>query len=150
LRRPSFFQLKEKRASSLLKNCHRVKKEFINWNKIVFGQTKARISAIEEKIKVLQELPPSQENIEMKAALNLELNEWLEKEELKWKQKSRELWLKEGDRNSKFFHLSTLVRRRRNSIVEIKLDNVEWIHSRDEIERYFTAQFQNVYQSLNP
>ena len=111
---------------------------------------KARISAIEEKIKVLQELPPSQENIEMEAALNLELNEWLEKEELKWKQKSRELWLKEGDRNSKFFHLSTLVRKRRNSIVKIKLDNVEWIHSRDEIERYFTAQFQNVYQSSNP
>jgi predicted XRE-type DNA-binding protein len=123
----------------LLKNCHKVKKEFINWNKIVFGQTKDRISAIEEKIKVLQELPPSPENIEMKAALNLELNEWLEKEELKWKQKSRELWLKEGDQNSKFFHLSTLVRRRCNSIVEIKLDNVEWIHSRDKIERYFTA-----------
>ena len=134
----------------MLKNCHRVKKEFINWNKIVFGQMKARISAIEEKIKVLQELPPSQENIEMEAALNLELNEWFEKEELKWKQKSRKLWLKEGDRNSKFFHLSTLVRKRRNSIVKIKLDNVEWIHSRDEIERYFTAQFQNVYQSSNP
>ena len=140
-----FFPTEGEESLKFVKKCHRVKKEFVNWNKSVFGQTKARISAIEEKIKVLQELPPSEENIKMEAALNLELNEWLEREELKWKQKSRELWLKEGDQNSKFFHLSTLVRRRCNSIVEIKLDNAEWIHSRDEIERYFIAQFQNVY-----
>ena len=69
----------------------------------------------------------------MEASLSAELNEWLEKEELKWKQKSRELCLKEGDQNSKFFHLSTLVRRRRNQIADIKLEDGSWIHSRDHI-----------------
>ncbi|VVA23745.1 PREDICTED: Transposon TX1, partial [Prunus dulcis] len=33
-----------------------------------------------------------------------------------WLQKSRNTWLKEGDRNTKFFHLSTIIRRRRNKL----------------------------------
>ena len=53
----------------------------------------------------------------------MELEEWQTREKIRLKQKSRELWLKEGDRNSKFFHASTLIRRRRNNISEIKLEN---------------------------
>ena len=74
----------------------------------------------------------------IKAALSLELNDWLEREEIKWKQKSKELWLKEGDKNSMFFHLSTMIRRRRNFITEIKLP---------DIENYFSSQFRELFQS---
>ena len=65
----------------------------------------------------------TKENLEYEVALSLELDEWLTKEEMMMKQKSRELWLKEGDMNMRFFHLSTLKRRRKNWITEIKLDN---------------------------
>ena len=80
----------------------------------------------------------------------MELNQWLEREELKWKQKSRELWLKEGDSNSKFFHASTLIHRRRNFISKIKLDSGQWIHTREDIEQYFTSKFQMLYNSSLP
>ena len=103
----------------------------------MFGFSKVRIKEIESKIGQIQDLPSTKENLELEAALHLEANAWMEREEIKWKQKSRELWLKEGDQNSKFFHLSTLIRRHRNFIAEIYLDNGHWIHSRDDIEAYF-------------
>ena len=87
------------------------------------------------------------ENLELEASLNLELDDWLEREDLKWKQKSRELWAKEGDRNTRFFHLSTLVRRRRNHINEIKLEDGSWINTREEIQNYFNENFKSLSQS---
>jgi hypothetical protein len=122
----------------LAKKFQKVQKDFKVWNRIVFGLTRARICDLEERLKLIQEMDPSQENLSIEAALQLEINEWLEREEVKWRQKSRELWLKEGDRNSKFFHLSTLVRRHKNYITEIQLDFGRWIHSRDDIADYFT------------
>lgn len=44
------------------------------------------------------------------------LNELLLKEEIFWKQRSRILWLKEGDQNTKFFHQRTKARNKFNSI----------------------------------
>ena len=55
--------------------------------------------------------------------LQVELSKWLARTEVLWKQKSRELWLKEGDRNTKIFHLSTIIRRRRNHIDAIKYED---------------------------
>ena len=42
------------------------------------------------------------------------------KEEMLWRQRSRSVWLKEGDKNSRFFHLSTMKHRVANIISQIK------------------------------
>ena len=39
---------------------------------------------------------------------------WALLEEVSWRQKSREIWLKERDRNTKFFHQMANAHRRRN------------------------------------
>ena len=69
----------------------------------------------------------------MEVALNLELDGWKTRNEIKWNQKSRELWIRAGDRNTKFFQLSTLKRRRRNNISEIKLDDGIWINNMESV-----------------
>ena len=86
------------------------------WNESCFGNSRERIKELEQKIAQIQSLEATKENLELEASLNLELDEWLAREDLKWKQKSREIWIREGDRNTRFFHLSTLIRRRRNCI----------------------------------
>ncbi|XP_061350451.1 uncharacterized protein LOC133295622 [Gastrolobium bilobum] len=49
-----------------------------------------------------------------------DLEKILLREELNWFQRSRVNWLKFGDKNSKFFHSSTVARRRFNKVVAIK------------------------------
>jgi hypothetical protein len=79
----------------LAKKLKRVKWALKKWNKECFGYAKTRIKELEKRIADLQDLESSPSNLEQEAALSLELNDWLEREELKWRQKSRELWLKE-------------------------------------------------------
>lgn len=54
-----------------------------------------------------------------------EYNLILDQEEMFWLQKSRNTWLREGDQNTKFFHLSTVIIRRRNKLEG--LNNVEGV-----------------------
>uniref|UniRef100_A0A803Q977 Endonuclease/exonuclease/phosphatase domain-containing protein n=1 Tax=Cannabis sativa TaxID=3483 RepID=A0A803Q977_CANSA len=55
------------------------------------------------------------------------LNNILLQKELFWKQKSKQLWLREGDRNSKYFHATATARRRQNAIQRLRIATGEWV-----------------------
>lgn len=85
--------------------------------------------------------------IKLKAKIRRELDMILDREELLWYQKSRVdsvEWLRDGDRNTTFFHLSTIVRRWKNKIIALKGDG-EWINDnegvKNQIVRYFSTLF---------
>ena len=109
------------------------KREIRRWNKTSFGHVQERIKAFENRLAKIQNVDPSKENLEMEVSLNLELDGWKTRNEIKWNKKSRELWIRAGDRNTKFFQLSTLKRRRRNNILEIKLDDGIWINNMESV-----------------
>ncbi|KAB2616581.1 hypothetical protein D8674_023169 [Pyrus ussuriensis x Pyrus communis] len=62
-----------------------------------------------------------------------------------WCQRSRVKWLREGDANTKFFHSSTLQRRRRNKVVKLRNKNGSWVDHpsqvRQLVENHFTSVF---------
>eukprot|EP00253_Pinus_taeda_P029823 PITA_29823 len=66
-------------------------------------------------------------------------------EEEHWRQKSRSLWLKAGDRNTAFFHKQAQVRKSFNSIAEIK-DGNSTHKDFDSIKRAAFNHFQNLYR----
>ncbi|KAG5622396.1 hypothetical protein H5410_007614 [Solanum commersonii] len=59
------------------------------------------------------------EEIAKKSELLLKYEELLKKEEISWRQKSRVLWLKEGDKNTKFFHKMANAHKRYNNIDQL-------------------------------
>ena len=102
------FQLVEK-----LKLCRR---ELIGWSKASFGNIKAKLGELEERLKQLENNNQGQHSAQIKS-LKMEVNDLLEKEEVYWKQRARVAWLKEGDRNTKFFHSKATQRQKKNSLM---------------------------------
>ena len=124
--------------------------ELKHWNKSTFGNSKEKIKGLKDKIAEIQQAAPTRENLELEASLNLELDEWLAREDMRLWQMSRELWVKEGDRNSRFFHLLTIIRKWRNCISEIKLEDGSWIRDWEEIQNYFLDKFTSLFSSSLP
>ena len=63
---------------------------------------------------------PSLNLLELEKHLHRELETILDQKRDIWALKSRVNWLIMGDRNTSFYHISTLVRRSRNRILSIK------------------------------
>lgn len=54
-----------------------------------------------------------------KASLLMEYKEHLKNEEIAWRQGSRALWLKKGDRNTSFFHKTANAHKRSNNFDQL-------------------------------
>lgn len=67
-----------------------------------------------------------------------------------WRQRPRALYLKEGDRNTRFFHCRATKRKRRNSISGIKNQDNEWCTQTDQISTIFIEYYQQLFTSSNP
>ena len=64
-------------------------------------------------------------------------------EEISWRQKSRETWLKEGDMNTGFFHRTATAHRRRNFVNSLSI-NGRKLEKEEEIRDGLVAAFQNL------
>ena len=60
------------------------------------------------------------------------------------------MWLKEGDRNTKFFHVRASLRRQRNEIKGLRDRNGIWCTSRVQLEDISVQYFQELFTSSFP
>ena len=66
----------------------------------------------------------SLEELEARKDTREEYKKWVLLEEITWRQKSREVWLKKGDRNTSFFDKMANAHRRRNNVDRIRINGV--------------------------
>eukprot|EP00253_Pinus_taeda_P004070 PITA_04070 len=123
------FQLKLKELKG------RIKK----WNKEEFGNIMEDKQKLEKEMESLQQKMimegRTKECISKEGAILGKLEERRKQEEILWRQKSRIKWLREGERNTKFFHQAMIKHRQRNKILSIKDKNGNRVVEQAEIEQ---------------
>lgn len=117
------------------------------WNWQHFGFANIQITELELELK--QNQFDQVGDIDKICCMEKDLKEQRTRLDNILKQKSCEIWLREGDRNTKFFHANIQIQRRRNRILAVKDEGV-WLKYTPKIANYFLRNFGEVFESSRP
>jgi hypothetical protein len=81
--------------------------------------------------------------------LQSELAEILKKEEMMWFQRSRAKWLMDGDRNTRYYHLKTINRRRYNNVIMLRNDVGEWVEDPVQLQSMVNNFYYDLFSKSN-
>lgn len=70
----------------------------------------------------------------------------LRDEEILWFQKARTQWLRDGDRNTSYYHTKTNIRRRRSRVKSLKNDNNLWVENDEEVKAMVNEFFKGLFR----
>ena len=120
------------------------------WNSAVYGQI---LKKIQDKRNRLNALALRERDGDLSLEINRlrgEINALLDDEEIYWEQRAKAHWLKEDDRNTKFFHAQASERRKQNTIMDIWDEHGRWCDEEDSIAQTALSYFDNIYSSSHP
>lgn len=125
-------------------------KNLSKWNQGRLNNSlKGAISRVERDIQKLQENPKGP-NADALRTKECELDKLLKEEEIYWKIRLREEWLKWGDKNTKWFHQKASHRKRTNKLEGIFDLNDRWKDKEEDIRSVATEYFKKIFTSPNP
>ena len=134
-------------ANNLVEAVDSFTRNVVDWNKNQFGNIFTRKKILMARINGIQKaiaFKPSSFLLKLEVDLLRDLDLVLNQEEELWALKSRVNWLVQGDRNTTFFHVSTLVRRKRNQIMAIKNSVGDWIYEESDIKEFIRSGFHGI------
>ncbi|KAK5803839.1 hypothetical protein PVK06_031488 [Gossypium arboreum] len=86
-------------------------------------------------------------NVDMLKISRIKLGHFYAKEESYWAQISRIQWLKEGDRNTRFFRVRATSKLKKNKIAGFKDSNGNWVSDTNNICKVVWNYFHNLFKS---
>lgn len=126
----------------------KLKMRLKKWNREVLGDLHMRKERLATELKEVQDfldVAQSDDLLAREAALLRSFDALLEQEEVLWFRKSREKYIELGDRNTSFFHISTVIRRRRNKIEMLKDAEGKWVSDKGELESLAIQYYKGLY-----
>ena len=125
-----------------------LKQALKSWNHTHFGNIFDHQKELEQQMKSLQQSiilgGRTEEFAQQEQDLLSKIEARQHQEEILWRQKSRIKWLKEGEKNTKFFHRSTVKRRMHNNIAFINNRQGERLEQHEDMEKELKGHFQDI------
>ncbi|RYQ80302.1 hypothetical protein Ahy_Scaffold1g106806 [Arachis hypogaea] len=135
----------------LLKKMRNCKKNLRNWSRNIFARADIEINKSKVELQKLQEANLNEKQQVRKCQIKEKISQLWRQEEKYWGMRSRLKWLKWGDKNSSFFHATTIQRRNRNKVERLKDKEGQWVSGKDRIlnivEEHFTKLFTSSVKS---
>ena len=117
------------------------------WNMEVFGRVEVKKKEALQRVSFWDGMEMQRELVleerEERFMAKEDFKSWAVMEEISWRQKSRELWLKEGDKNTGYFHKMANAHRRRNCLGKISI-NGKMLEKEAEIKVEMVDAFKNL------
>ncbi|RVX02656.1 Transposon TX1 uncharacterized 149 kDa protein [Vitis vinifera] len=124
-----------------------LKDKIKSWNREVFGRVEVNKNLALQQVdfwdRVESDRSLTERELELKTEAKEAFKNWVLLEETHWRQSSRELWLREGDKNTGFFHRMANAHRRNNSMDKIKI-NGRWLEEEREVREGVVNAFQQL------
>ena len=120
------------------------------WNSEVFGNLFARKRRVLNRLSGTQRAlanNPSESLLRLEKCLIEEYSSILLQEEEYWALKSRINAAAFEDRNTSYFHMSTIVRRQRNKISCLKNSVGEWMDNEEVVKKHILVGFEKLYST---
>ncbi|XP_074302679.1 uncharacterized protein LOC141634383 [Silene latifolia] len=130
-----------------VKNCAM---ELSNWASQNFGNIKRRIRDKETELEQWQRHPPSTDMLDKCREIVGELDELRRQNETYWYTRARKCELRDGDKNTSYFHHKAKQRKKRNAIVGIEDANGEWCTEGSAISKVIEDYFEQLFCTSNP
>ncbi|XP_057846007.1 uncharacterized protein LOC131055558 [Cryptomeria japonica] len=113
----------------MAKKLRNVKDNIKKWNKEVFGDLFAAKTKTQLELKEMQDKIQTsgynEVSIKEENEVFVKYHKIIRREEEFWKQRSRSLWLKAGDINNRFFHMTTMKHKVANRILKLRIGGTE-------------------------
>lgn len=134
---------------SVCKKLRACKERLKEWSRKKFGDLRLKIAVKKDRmleVQTMLEKGFDHQLVAEERSLERELEDLWQKDAMYWHQHSRIKWLQMGDKNSRFFHLSTIQRRQRNQIMRLKDKGGIWKSEPKDIAGIIKLHFQDLYE----
>ncbi|RHN77611.1 putative RNA-directed DNA polymerase [Medicago truncatula] len=149
----TFLNNKWIRGRDFLNLLHDLTPNLKEWNQEVFGNIFKRKRELLSRLNGIQNSPRygySNFLDSLEKDLQNQLATTLYQEECLWFQKSRSQWIADGDRNTKYYHSQTIVRRRKNKILTLRDNEGGWVDDPDHLKNIVRDYYVNLFKEENP
>lgn len=120
------------------------------WARDIHNNPRKVIEKLREQLYANSMAPQTEENRTEGVALRAELEKVHSDEDIFWRQRSKVMWAREGDRNTTYFHQAATARKEKNTIHGLYNQEGVWCEEEKDIEGIIRGYFGELFQSSYP
>ncbi|XP_074277216.1 uncharacterized protein LOC141600859 [Silene latifolia] len=140
----------DKGEEGMFDNLMNFAKELQEWKRVSIGKILRDIHLKRKKLMRFNEGDRSLQVVQERRKLVNDITKLLRQEEVFWRQRSRALWLKEGDRNTKYFHRKAGQRKKKNHIAKLIDDEGRVHEGTKKVSAIAKEYFKELFTSGRP